>query len=126
MEVGHRNGWFVYHAIEGLAVTKRTRRGIEAFSMSFLDVISCGFGAIILLLIITLALEPRAVHQIKVDLSDKISLIKESREKLIREGRKLNRELAEKKKKLQEIQERFTDLNERWAVAEGRSAEKRS
>jgi hypothetical protein len=109
-----------------LAVTKRTRRGIEGFSMSFLDVISCGFGAIILLLIITLALEPRAVNAIKVDLSDRISLIKESREKLVREGRELNRELAEKKRKLRDIQERFSNLNERWSAAQVRSVEVQS
>ncbi len=31
---------------------KRRRRSIEVFSLSFLDVISCGFGAIVLLLVI--------------------------------------------------------------------------
>ncbi len=107
-------------------MTKRTRRGIEAFSISFLDVISCGFGAIILLLIITLALEPRAVDRIRVDLRDKISLIEGSREKLIREGRELGRELAEKKKKLGRIQERVTNLDKRWSLAEGRSLEVQS
>ena len=34
------------------------RRPIEEFSMSFLDVISCGFGAVILLLMITKTVEP--------------------------------------------------------------------
>ena len=29
-------------------MSRRGRRGIEIFSLSFLDVISCGFGAIIL------------------------------------------------------------------------------
>ena len=32
---------------------ERKRRPIEEMSVSFLDVIACGFGAIILLLIIT-------------------------------------------------------------------------
>ena len=41
----------------------RNRRGIEEFSMSFLDVISCGFGAIILLLIITKTVEPILLEQ---------------------------------------------------------------
>ena len=31
---------------------RRQRRETEVFSMSFLDVISCGFGAIILLLVL--------------------------------------------------------------------------
>ncbi len=107
-------------------MTKRTRRGIEVFGMSFLDIISCGFGAIILLLILTLALEPRVVNRITLDLRDKISLIERSREKLISESRELNRELAEKKKKLRNIQNRFTNLNERWLVAEDRSVEMQS
>ena len=34
------------------------RRDIEEFSVSFLDVICCGFGAIILLLIITKTVQP--------------------------------------------------------------------
>ena len=107
-------------------MTKRTRRGIEVFGMSFLDIISCGFGAIILLLILTLALEPRVVNRITLDLRDKISLIERSREKLISESRELNREHAEKKKKLRNIQNRFTNLNERWLVAEDRSVEMQS
>ena len=107
-------------------MTKRTRRGIEVFGMSFLDIISCGFGAIILLLILTLALEPRVVNRITLDLRDKISMIERSREKLISESRELNRELAEKKKKLRNIQNRFTNLNERWLVAEDRSVEMQS
>jgi len=62
-------------------VTKSKRRSIEAFSMSFLDAISCGFGAIILLLIIALASEPKTVKRIMVDLRDKISQIEGEREK---------------------------------------------
>ena len=37
---------------------RRQRRGIAEFSVSFLDVICCGFGAIILLLMITKTVEP--------------------------------------------------------------------
>jgi hypothetical protein len=51
---------------------KIKRRTIEVFSMSFLDVISCGFGAIILLLVLSLALEPRTLEFMKSDLSGKI------------------------------------------------------
>ena len=32
----------------------KKRRSIEVFSLSFLDVICCGFGAIILLLVLSL------------------------------------------------------------------------
>ncbi|TNF82052.1 MAG: VWA domain-containing protein, partial [Gammaproteobacteria bacterium] len=42
---------------------RKQRRGIEEFSVSFLDVICCGFGAIILLLIITKTVEPIILEQ---------------------------------------------------------------
>ena len=46
----------------------RKRRGIEEFSVSFLDVICCGFGAIILLLMITKTVEPILLEQTQVNL----------------------------------------------------------
>lgn len=50
-------------------MSRRARRGIEIFSLSFLDVISCGFGAIILLLVIVKEAEPRVIEQLGVDLT---------------------------------------------------------
>ena len=47
---------------------RRGRRGIETFNMSFLDVISCGFGAIILLLVISQAVEPMVLEGIRANL----------------------------------------------------------
>ena len=47
---------------------KKQRRGIEEFSVSFLDVICCGFGAVILLLIITKTVEPIILEQSQVNL----------------------------------------------------------
>jgi len=44
------------------------RRGIAEFSMSFLDVICCGFGAIILLLMITKTVEPILLEESTVNL----------------------------------------------------------
>jgi len=49
-------------------VKKRKRRGIEEFSVSFLDVICCGFGAIILLLMITKTVEPILLEESQVNL----------------------------------------------------------
>ena len=48
------------------------RRGIEEFSISFLDVICCGFGAVILLLMLTRPLEPILLENSAVDLSERI------------------------------------------------------
>jgi len=46
----------------------RRRRGIEVFSLSFLDVVSCGFGAVILLLIIARTAEPLVIQRVQADL----------------------------------------------------------
>ena len=46
----------------------RKRRGIEEFSVSFLDVICCGFGAIILLLMITKTVEPILLEKSQINL----------------------------------------------------------
>lgn len=102
-------------------MTKGKRRSIEVMSMSFLDAISCGFGAIILLLIIALANEPKTVKRIMVDLRDKISLIEGEREKLVGAGRVLSRKFIEKNKILREIQNRLAGLREQWFVAKSRS-----
>ena len=51
----------------------RRRRNIEAFSLSFLDCICCGFGAIILLLVLSKIYEPVIIEKTQDDLE---SLIK--------------------------------------------------
>ena len=51
---------------------RRTRRDTETFSMSFLDCICCGFGAIILLLVLNEFGEPIQLEQSKVDLDQQI------------------------------------------------------
>ena len=50
----------------------RNRRGVEEFSVSFLDVICCGFGAIILLLMITKTLEPILLEKSNVNLQGQV------------------------------------------------------
>ena len=52
---------------------RRGRRGIAEFGLSFLDVISCGFGAIILLLIITKTVEPRLLEESQINLEGQIA-----------------------------------------------------
>lgn len=47
---------------------RRQRRAIEEFSVSFLDVICCGFGAIILLLMITKTVEPIILEKTAISL----------------------------------------------------------
>lgn len=45
----------------------RKNRNTDAFNMSFLDVICCGFGAVILLLVVTKIYEPVTIEQSKIE-----------------------------------------------------------
>ena len=49
------------------------RREIETGSLSFLDVICCGFGAIILLLVLTKIFEPIRLEESHVELEGLIA-----------------------------------------------------
>jgi hypothetical protein len=68
---------------------KKQRRGIEEFSVSFLDVICCGFGAIILLLMITKTVEPIILEKSHINLEGVV----EDRENALYEIRGQVREL---------------------------------
>jgi hypothetical protein len=55
----------------------KKRRNIEAFSLSFLDCICCGFGAIILLLVLSKIYEPVIIEKTQDDLESLIALLQQ-------------------------------------------------
>jgi hypothetical protein len=87
------------------------RRDVEIFNMSFLDVVSCGFGAVILLLVLSLALEPATLKRITEDLRGVIAETAGARAELVAETPRISRELAEKKKSLARAMRRLDRLN---------------
>ena len=58
-------------------MAKKKNRNIEAFSLSFLDCICCGFGAIILLLVLSKIYEPVILEKTEEDLQALIALLQE-------------------------------------------------
>ena len=50
----------------------KKRRAIEEIGISFLDVICCGFGAIILLLMITKIVAPSVLEATTIDLEGQV------------------------------------------------------
>ncbi len=52
---------------------KNKRKEVEIFNLSFLDVISCGFGAIILLLVISKISQPLVVAENTLELNNELS-----------------------------------------------------
>ena len=55
----------------------KKKRQIEAFSLSFLDCICCGFGAIVLLLVLSKIYEPAILEKTNEDLQQLIAKLQE-------------------------------------------------
>ena len=98
---------------------RRTRRDTETFSMSFLDCICCGFGAIILLLVLNEFGEPIALEKSKQDLDQQI--VKMEKELFDIRGMAvvLERELRERIATLTEEQRRLSRLQGDLSKIEG-------
>ena len=71
----------------------RRRRNVEAFSLSFLDCICCGFGAIILLLVLSKIYEPMIIEKTQDDLESLIALLQQELFEIRGETTVINRDL---------------------------------
>jgi hypothetical protein len=71
----------------------RRRRNVEAFSLSFLDCICCGFGAIILLLVLSKIYEPVIIEKTQDDLEQLIALLQQELFEIRGETTVINRDL---------------------------------
>ncbi len=98
--------------------TRRTSP--EIFGLSFLDVISCGFGAIILLLIITKTVQPQIIEASTVQLDGQVAALREQVMEIRGETRILNRDLNAKHEQLSQFQERIAILRGQLASARSR------
>lgn len=78
------------------------RRGIEEFSVSFLDVICCGFGAVILLLMLTKTLEPQVLEDSNLDLSERIAAREDALFELRGQITQLRNQISDENQQLEE------------------------
>ena len=92
-------------------MSKRTRRSIDIFNLSFLDVVSCGFGAIILLLVIVKIAEPLVIEKLAVDLTSLVQRLEAELQHLRGETIVLNRELTSKQEQLSQNREKLARLS---------------
>ena len=102
---------------------KHQRRGAAEASLSFLDIISCGFGAIVLLLIIARVGDPAALEAAEQQL---LGSVREKQERLfdIRgESVVMNEQLKSRKEQLSELTERVARLKANLASVEAQSDE---
>jgi uncharacterized protein YlxW (UPF0749 family) len=92
---------------------RRKRRDNEESSMSFLDVVCCGFGAIVLLLMITKNIEPSSLENSEVNLNGMINDLQEQLFSLRGETEILNRDLTAKHEQLDDTTTRIAILKAR-------------
>jgi hypothetical protein len=80
------------------------------FNLSFLDVVSCGFGAIILILVISKVSEPMVIEKMSVDLSGLVVQLEQELFEVRGETRIMNRKLTEKQVQLSKVEEKLARL----------------
>ena len=73
-------------------MSRKKRRGIETLSLSFLDSISCGFGAIILLLVITKLFEPIRLEESNLELQGLLARYEQELTEILGETENVQRE----------------------------------
>jgi hypothetical protein len=101
-------------------VKRRTRRDTETFSMSFLDCICCGFGAIILLLVLNEFGEPIQLEMAKQDLDAQIAKMQREIFDIRGLALVLERELRARIEQLSEEQRRLARLRGDLSDVSGR------
>ncbi len=105
---------------------RRSRRSIDIFNLSFLDVVSCGFGAIILLLVIVKISEPHVIELLAVDLSGLVAKLEAELHEIRGETTVFNRELTARQEQLSEQREKLARLKGDMSTIRGQYATTRN
>jgi len=102
---------------------KHKRREMHETSVSFLDVISCGFGAIVLLLIIARVGDPSAFEEAEKQLMGAVKQLQVQLFDIRGESVVLDTELKSRKEQLSELTERVARLREKLASVKKQSTQ---
>ena len=103
-------------------MSRRQRRGVDIFNLSFLDVVSCGFGAIILLLVIVKIAEPQVIEKLAVDLSGLVQRLQAELHHLQGETETISHELMSNEEQLSESRQNLARLRGDLSFIRGRFA----
>jgi hypothetical protein len=104
---------------------RRERRPFEVFSLSFLDCICCGFGAIILLFVLNKMGEPAALERAQRDLGGLLAKLEEELAQIRGETAILNRELPGRQQQLSTEREALARLQGDLSRVQGQFAASR-
>jgi hypothetical protein len=91
-------------------MSRRARRSVDIFNLSFLDVVSCGFGAIILLLVIVKVSEPHVIEKLAVDLTGLVHRLQAELHDIRGETSQFNRQLTARQQQLSDSRENLARL----------------
>jgi hypothetical protein len=94
---------------------RRERRITAEISISFLDVISCGFGAIVLLLLIAKTVESTAFETVERPLEGSVAELQQQLFQIRGETTILSRSLKTREEQLSDLQVRIAQLQEELA-----------
>ena len=96
------------------------RRPAPEISLSFLDVICCGFGAVILLLMITKTVEPQVLEESTVIAEGRVAELTEQLFEIRGETTVLNRDLVAKREQISAFEEQIAILQGSLASSKSR------
>ncbi len=99
---------------------KKRNRETDSFTVSFLDVASCGFGAMIILLMITKTEAPITIEFAEVTPEASVTELQEQLFAIRGETTILNRELNAKREQLSALDERIARLRRDLNDVQGR------
>ncbi len=100
----------------------KKRRDTETFSLSFLDAITCGFGAVILLLVLVKIYEPLTIERSKEDLDALLARLEKELFEIRGETSILNREMITTRQDLESTEEKLARLRGELSELQGRFA----
>ena len=98
---------------------KTSRRNIQIFSLSFLDCICCGFGAIVLLLVLSKIYEPAILEKTSEDLQQLIAKLQEELFDIRGETTVMNRALGKVQLETSETRMRLSTLQKELNSVQG-------
>ncbi len=100
-------------------MNSRRRREVGVAGLSFLDCICCGFGAVILLLVIVKVHDPILTEEQRVELISMIALLKAQIIDVEQETETIQSELAEAQSQADRLESDAADLAARLARLRG-------
>ena len=103
-------------------MSRRARRSVDIFNLSFLDVVSCGFGAIILLLVIVKVSEPHVIEKLAVDLTGLVHRLQAELHDIRGESSQFNRQLTARQQQLSDSRENLARLQGDLSIIRGEYA----